>query len=160
MLRRRLDYSAPTPMLRMAVDAATFRPVAVGADRLTPDHLPALLDLYAGYAGNAFHPDQLATGVFYGVRDGARLLAAAGTQVVSTRFGIAAVGNVFTRPVARGRGLGPAVTGAVVAELLAGPCREAILNVAAANEAAVRVYSRLGFRVHSRHYEGTATLRA
>jgi ribosomal protein S18 acetylase RimI-like enzyme len=161
LLRRHLAYPAPTPMLRMAVDATTFRaPAAVGADRLGPDDLPALLDLYDGYAGSAFHPDQLAPGVFYGVRDGRRLLAAAGTHVVSGRRGIAAVGNIYTRPEARGRGLGGAVTGAVVGELLAGPCRDAVLNVAAANEPAIRVYTRLGFRTHCRHYEGIASHRA
>jgi len=159
VLRRRFDLPAPAPMLRMAVDSETFRPAGTGADRLTPDDLPALLDLYAGYAGSAFQPDQLANGVFYGVRDGTSLLAAAGTHVVSARFGIAAVGNVFTRPVVRGRSLGVAVAGAVVAELLAGPCRDAILNVGAANEHAARVYTRLGFQVHCRHYEGKGTLR-
>jgi GNAT superfamily N-acetyltransferase len=100
------------------------------------DDLPALLDLYPGYRDNAFQPDQLAGGVFYGVRDGGCLVAAAGTQVTSARYGIAAVGSIFTRPEARRRGFGAAVTSAVVAELLAGFCRDAILNVAAANEPA------------------------
>ena len=98
--------------------------------------------------------------MFYGLRDGARLIAAAGTHVVSRRRGIAAVGNIYTRPEARGRGFGRAVTGAVVAELLAGPCRDAVLNVAAANEPAIRVYTRPGFWTHCRHYEGAATRRA
>jgi ribosomal protein S18 acetylase RimI-like enzyme len=156
VLRESFDYPTPTPMHRMAVDADSFRPVSVGADRLGADDLPALLDLYAGYAGNAFQPE---TGVFYGVREGTQLLAAAGTQVLSARHGIAAVGNVFTRPEARGRGLGAAVTSAVVAELLAGPCSDAILNVADANVPARRVYERLGFTTHCRHYEGVAMLR-
>ncbi len=159
-LRRHFDYSAPTPMLRMAVDAESFRPVTGGAARLTPEDLPALLDVYSAYSGNAFQADQLAGGVFYGVRDGALLVAAGGTQVTSARYGIAAVGNIYTRPEARGRGLASAVTSAVVAELLGGFCRNAILNVAAANEPAIRVYTRLGFRTHCRHYEGAATLRA
>ncbi len=144
-LRRHFDYSAPTPMLRMAVDAESFRPVTGGAARLTPEDLPALLDVYSAYSGNAFQAD---------------LVAAGGTQVTSTRYGIAAVGNIYTRPEARGRGLASAVTRAVVAELLGGFCRNAILNVAAANEPAIRVYTRLGFRTHCRHYEGAATLRA
>jgi GNAT superfamily N-acetyltransferase len=155
-LRRRFEYPDPTPMLRMAVDAASFRPAGGGADRLTTEDLPALVDLYAGYPTSAFQPDQVALGVFYGVRDGARLLAAGGTHIVSARYGIAAVGSIFTRPEARGRGLAGAVTGAVVAELLSGYCREAILNVAAANEPAGRVYTRLGFQTHCPHYEGLA----
>jgi predicted GNAT family acetyltransferase len=47
----------------------------------------------------------------------------------------------------------------VVADLLAGSCQDAILNVAVANEPAIRVYSRLGFRTHCQHFEGLATLR-
>jgi len=159
VLRQRYDYSSPTPMLRMVVDAAEFRPVTGRAVRLTPNDLAALTDLYAAYPGNAFQADQLATGVFYGVRDGGRLLAAAGTQVVSARYGIAAVGNIFTSPEARGHGLAAATTSAVVAELLGGDCREAILNVASANAPAIHVYTRLGFRTHCQHFEGVATLR-
>jgi ribosomal protein S18 acetylase RimI-like enzyme len=159
-LRQCYEYRSPTHMQRMAVDSASFRPVAASAERLTPDDLPTLADLYEGYPGNAFQPDQLATGVFYGVHHGARLVAAAGTQVMSTRYGIAAVGNIFTRPEARGRGLASATTSAVVAELLGGACRDAILNVAIANEPAIHVYRRLGFETHCRHYEGIATLRS
>ena len=95
--------------------------------------------------------------MFYGVWDGSRLLAAAGTHVVSARYGIAAIGSIFTHPTARGRGLAGVVTGAVVAELLAGDCRDAILNVAQSNEPARRVYNRLGFREHCPHFEGMAS---
>ena len=158
VLRLRFDY-APTPMQRMAVDAASFRPVAEGAERLGPDDLPALLDLYSAYSGHAFQPDQLAHGVFYGFRNGKQLLAAAGTQTTSDRSRIAAVGNIFTRPEARGRGIAATVTSAVVADLLGGRYLDAILNVAVANEPAIRVYTRLGFRTHCQHYEGLATLR-
>jgi hypothetical protein len=59
---------------------------------------------------------------------GARLVAAAGAQVVSARYGIAAVGNIFARPEVRRLGFASATTSAVVAELLAGSCRDAILS--------------------------------
>jgi ribosomal protein S18 acetylase RimI-like enzyme len=157
-VRRHFDY-APTTMLRMAVNAGSFRPIDGVAERLGPNDLADLLDLYSGYDGNAFHPDQLALGVFYGIRDGARLLAAGGTHVASARSRIAAVGNIFTHPEARGHGLAAAVTSAVVADLLAGSCQDAILNVAVANEPAIRVYTRLGFRTHCHHFEGLARLR-
>jgi GNAT superfamily N-acetyltransferase len=158
-LRRRLTYAEPMPMLRMAVDHASFRPPAglATADRLGPRDLPALTDLYLAYPGNAFNSDQLTAGVFYGVREGQRLLAATGTHVVSPRYGIAAVGSIFTRPEARGRGLAVATTSAVVTELLAAGCRDAILNVAQDNAPARRVYAQLGFREHGRHYEGMAS---
>jgi RimJ/RimL family protein N-acetyltransferase len=159
-LHQRYDYPSPTRMLRMAADASSFEPGAGGADRLAPDDVPALLELYSTYPGNAFQPDQVASGIFYGVREGTRVIAAAGTHVASRRYGIAAVGNIFTSPEARGLGFASAVTSAVVAELLRNGCREVILNVAIDNEAAIHVYTRLGFRTHCRHYEGMATLRA
>lgn len=150
-------------MWRMATDAATFLPPA-GTDaplaRLGPDDLPALLDLYAEYPENAFNADQLLNGVFYGVRDGAALLAAGGTHVTAARYGLAAVGNIYTRPAARGRGHARALTAAIVGDLLDGGCRDVILNVAVANAPAQRVHRRLGFREHCRYWEGSGELRA
>ena len=156
-------------MVRMATDAATFRPPPVeaarppaGVERLTFADLPALRDLYAEYPGNAFNDDQLAAGVFYGVRgvpgDGG-LLAAGGTHVTAAEYGIAAIGNIYTRPRARGLGYAAAITAAVTADLLAGPYRDVILNVAVANEPAARLYRGLGFREHCRYQEGRAVRR-
>jgi ribosomal protein S18 acetylase RimI-like enzyme len=150
-------------MLRLVVTPRGFRrpdEPAIVAERLAPGDLDALLDLYRDYPESAFNPDQLADGVFYGVRDGrGHLLAAAGTHVLSRRFNVAAVGNVFTRDGARGRGYGRAVTAAVAAELLDDLCREVILNVAPENGPARRVYERLGFRVHCRYWEGMVARR-
>ncbi len=143
-------------MLRMIVTARTFRPPdgkIAAVERLTPDDLPALLDLYASYGANAFNADQLTHGLFYGVRDGEAIVAAGGTHAVAAPYRIAAVGNIFTRPDARGRGYASTITAAVVGDLLGGPCDDVILNVAAANEVAVRMYARLGFREHCRYWE-------
>ena len=151
--------SDPQAMLRMAVDAASFRPLAArvaGVERLGSADLPALLDLYAGYTLSAFNADQFASGVFYGVRAGdvgGEIVAAGGTHVLAARYGIAAIGSVYTRPEARGRGYASAITAAVTAELLAGPYRDVILNVAVANEPAARIYRRLGYREHCRYRE-------
>jgi ribosomal protein S18 acetylase RimI-like enzyme len=149
-------------MLRMAVSGATFiRPTGtpIPVARLGDADLQPLLDLYADYPDSAFTPDQLAHGVFYGVYEGGRLLAAGGTHVVAPQYGIAAVGNVYTAPEARGRGLGGAVAAAVTADLLAGPCRDVILNVVATNEPAVRIYRRLGFAEHCPYVEARAVLK-
>lgn len=147
----------PQAMLRLAADPQTFRPPDVpepAVERLGTDDLPALLDLYASFQGNAFKPDQLLLGPFYGVRQGRALLAAGGTHAVGARYRIGAVGNFYTRPEVRGRGYGTAVVAAIVGELLAGPCRDVILNVSAANMVAQRLYRRLGFRVHCDYLEG------
>lgn len=151
-------------MCRLALDAASFRPLPRRPElaRLGPDALVPLQALYADYSASAFTDDQLTTGVFYGVYDPAqpgRLLAAGGTHLVAPRYGIAAVGNLYTRPEARGRGYASAITSAVVADLLAGSCRDVILNVAADNTGARRVYERLGFYEHCRYREARATRR-
>jgi ribosomal protein S18 acetylase RimI-like enzyme len=161
-LSARYDVADLHPMVRMAVDRKTFQPPdpLPAADRLGAPDCRALLDLYASYPESAFTPDMLDLGVFYGVREDGRLLAAAGTHVVGRRGGIAAVGNIYVRPEARGLGLGRAVTARTAAELLDGPCRDVILNVAVDNEPAQRLYRRLGFREHCRYLEGMATSRA
>ena len=150
-------------MARMAVAAAAFRPLTGRVpvpERLGPADLPALLDLYAAYPDSAFNADQLASGPFYGFRDGATLVAGGGIHVRAARHGIAAVGNIYTRPGYRGRGYGASVTAAVVADLLAAGCRDIILNVAAANATARRLYARLSFREHCRYWEGRVARRA
>ena len=70
--------------------------------------------------GSAYQPEQLASGVFYGVREGGRLVAAAGTTWSGARPNRRARQRL-TRPEARGRGCALAASAAVAAELLAGP---------------------------------------
>ena len=86
----------------------------------------------------------LAGGVFCGARSGGRLVASAGTHVLSDLRGVAAVGAVYTEPTERSRGLGRAVTSAVVRRVLD---RVPIvgLNVTVANVAARRIYDSIGF---------------
>lgn len=147
----------PTEMQRMALTAATFRPPAARLHeivRLSLDDLAALRRLYAAYPANAFTADQLRFGVFYGVRDGSAIVAAGGTHALGPRAGIAAVGNIFVQPQARGRGYGQALTATIVRDLLHANYRDVILNVAVANAPAIRIYEALGFRAHCRYWEG------
>lgn len=144
-------------MLRMTVSAATFQRQGAPSSqamRLERGDLAALRRLYLHYGGNAFNDDQFIHGVFYGICDGDEIVAAGGTHAMATRYGIAAIGNIFTRPDLRGRGLGQAVVAALVADLLDGACRDVILNVSAANDVARRSYTRLGFRAHCHYWEG------
>ena len=104
--------------------------------------LTALFDADPGAV--FFLPHMLDDGAFVGVRSEGRLVAAAGTHVLSERFGVAAIGAVYTAPSARGQGLGRAVTAAVARHLR--PRVTTIgLNVAAANAAARRIYASIGF---------------
>jgi predicted GNAT family acetyltransferase len=82
---------------------------------------------------------------FVGVWEDGRLVASAGTHVASRDYGVAAVGAVITRPSHRGRGLGARVMAAICRQL-AGDYPLIGLNVEVANEPALRLYDRLGFR--------------
>ncbi len=96
-------------------------------------------------------PEAVAAGVYYGVRRGTRLIAAAGTHVISATYGLAAVGNVFTHREHRGQGYAKIVTSAVTAELLR-MLPEVVLNVRADNPPALAAYRALGYREHT-HFE-------
>jgi len=151
----------PIQMWRMALRPQMrpdrFRPAPDACVPLTPDHADQLAALYAQGEGNAFDPKQVAEGAFHGVFEGGRLIAAAGTHLVSPTYSVAAVGNVFTHPDYRGLGYGTAVTSAVVTELRRRGIRDIVLNVDRRNEAAVRIYQRLGFERRCSFFEGTAT---
>ena len=143
---------APAPMVRMVVDRDTFRPVvghAVRLDQGDTGHLNRLYQL--GF--NAYLPDQaVSSGIYYGVRRGTRLIAAAGTHVISPQWGVAAVGNVYTHREYRGQGLSKVVTSAVTADLLE-QCSTVVLNVRADNPPALAVYRALGYREHTEFEE-------
>jgi ribosomal protein S18 acetylase RimI-like enzyme len=150
----------PVEMLRMAVTSATLvvpqsAPLA-RVELLRPADLDALGALYRMYPGSVFRPDLLEQGIFCGVKEGDRLVAAGGTHVLAAGYGVAVLGNIFTHPAARGQGLATAVTARLVTDLLARGCPDVVLNVHASNDVAIRVYTRLGFRIHSRYLTGQA----
>ena len=97
--------------------------------------------------------------MFYGVAVEGRLVAAAGTHLVSPTYGVAAVGNVFTHPNYRCRGYGTVTIGAVVAELVRLGIRDIVLNVNQSNGDAIRIYEKLGFERYCAFLEGPAVLR-
>ena len=146
------DLDRPQSLLRMAVDADGFSPFPGAAERLLPSDVDALNRLYQLGFGAGFPPAVLREGVYYGIRAGGRLVAAAGTHVVSPAYGIAVVGNVMTHADYRGRGYAKIVTCAVTRDLLDVVPRVA-LNVYAENTPAVAAYSRLGYREHCRLVE-------
>ena len=142
-------------MWRMALHADNFKPADFShATPLDESHLPALTAMYRGSHGNAFAPYQLEQGVFYGFFEDGELVSAAGTHVVAPQYGAAAVGNVYTRPQYRGKGLAQQVTSAVCAHLLAQNL-DVVLNVEQSNAAAIHIYKKLGFTAHCPFWEGT-----
>jgi GNAT superfamily N-acetyltransferase len=134
-------------MQRMFLRPENFTPAQGPVERLGPRHVSQLQDLYRWYGDVAFAPYQLEQGVFYGVREGGRLVATAGTHLASRTYGLGIVGNVFTHTDYRGKGLATICTSAVIEELLS-QSLDVVLNVGQTNEAASGVYRRLGFQVH------------
>lgn len=127
------------------LDPAALPPVDSRVEPLGPADLADIETLYDADPGAVFFlPHMLEDDAFVGVRDDGRLVATAGTHVVSETRGVAAIGAVYTAPSHRARGLGRAVTTAVARRLL--PRVATIgLNVAAANTSARHIYESIGF---------------
>jgi GNAT superfamily N-acetyltransferase len=140
------------PMIRMWVDRATFRPVPGAAVRLVPADVGDLNRLYNLGFTSWLPAESIASGIYYGVRQGGRLIAAAGTHVVSRDARLAVVGNVMTHRDFRGRGYAKLTTGAVTQELLRF-CDQVVLNVRSDNPPAVAAYRTLGYAEHVRFEE-------
>jgi RimJ/RimL family protein N-acetyltransferase len=139
-------------MVRMSVDRASFRPYPSDVRRLLPAEIGDLNRLYQLGFASWLPSTAIADGVYYGVRVGGRLVAAAGTHVIGRDIRLAVVGNVLTHTEYRGRGFATATTGAVTAELLRS-CDQVVLNVRADNPPALQAYRRLGYREHVRFEE-------
>lgn len=142
-------------MLRMRVSRQSFRPVEGPAVKLSPVDIVDLNRLYGlGFSG-WLPSEAIATGVYYGVRVAGRLVAAAGTHVISPSAQMAAVGNVMTHADFRGRGFAKLTTSAVTQELMR-TCRDVVLNVRADNPPAIAAYQALGYSEYCRFEERLA----
>ena len=144
------------PMWRMVLEPAHFNPTHTQCARLSDEHTGSLTQLYASSGIDAFDPAQVSQGEFWGIHENGRLIAAAGTHLVSPTYGVAAVGNVFTQTDYRGRGFGAATTSAVVVALLQRGISDIVLNVSQSNHTAIHLYEKLGFKRHCPFFEGPA----
>ena len=139
-------------MVRMWVDRAHFKPYPATVQRLLPVEIGELNRLYQLGFASWLPATAIADGVYYGMRVNGRLVAAAGTHVISSTARLAVVGNVLTHTDYRGRGFATAVTGAVTTELLR-TCDQVVLNVRADNPPAINAYRHLGYSEHARFEE-------
>lgn len=144
------------PMWRMVLEPASFQPRNGDCVRLTPAHSSQLTELYSLGGGIGFSATQIQYGVFFGIFVERKLIAVAGTHLISANYGVAAIGNVFTHPDFRGQGYGTLTSNAVVSELLGIGIPDIILNVAQDNASAVHIYERLGFKNYCPFFEGPA----
>ena len=159
MSREFYRWDETMSMWRMVLRSGRFPGAEGNCIRLVPHQAGQITELYTLGGGVAFSPEQIERGVFYGILEHDRLIAVAGTHVISPTYGVAAVGNVFTHPAHRGRGFGTSTTSSVVSELLEHGIRDIILNVSQSNAAAIRIYERLGFERYCPFLEGPASAR-
>jgi hypothetical protein len=131
VLERYFRIAQQTEMARMLVTEASFEPAPAITDghvriaRLHSAHARAINRLYNTEGAPTFYSaNHIENGYYHGIYYDGRLVAVAGTHVVSPEEGVAVVGNVFTHPRYRGRGYATLATGAVTAALLK-HCRDA-----------------------------------
>jgi ribosomal protein S18 acetylase RimI-like enzyme len=157
LLGKRLQVEKELIMFRMILRPEAFSGIPAGeVAALTSADQTAIETLFADYPDqpDAYHPRQLHDRPFWGIWEGDELVSVAGFHIISEWAGIAAVGNVFTRPDRRGTGLGTRATGALVQDLLDSGFETIVLNVSRENQAAIRCYSKLGFEPHCQYHEG------
>lgn len=142
-------------MVRMGLQRRDYEPVSQDdrVERLGHRDTAAIMELYEHYPDNFFEAYQLETGLYFGIREGGRLVSMGGVHVLSEEHDVAVIGNMVTHSEYRGEGLATMVTARLVEEsfdrvsLLA-------LNVGRDNEPAVRLYERFGFESNNVFYEG------
>jgi GNAT superfamily N-acetyltransferase len=117
--------------------------------RLTTTDAPAMVELATLTEPGPFRKRTHELGIFYGVFEGNRLMSMAGQR---TRVpGYVEVSAVCTHPDARGKGYARTLMMAVMDEIRSGG-QTPFLHSWAYNEAAIRVYTDLGFVLrHSMH---------
>ena len=149
---------APPPGWKMLRDGTMYQMICFDAElpdsaalapgaeivRLTPEDVPAMVELAHLTEPGPFNIRTPELGTFFGVKWDGRLVAMAGERLRLPQF--VEISAVCTHPDARGRGYGSALTATVVRHIR-GNGRTPILHLFAANQAALRVYSGLGFTV-------------
>lgn len=160
VLRRYYRLANQQPMIRMAVRRDQFNPVVSQHTAvLSGIDIRKVNGLYSSESGPSYYiPEHIDNGVYRGVVEEGRLVAIAGTHVVSRQEGVAVVGNVFTHPGFRGKGYATATTSAVT-ETLLDYCDHVVLTVDPNNFAAVAAYARLGYREVCQLVEASAARR-
>lgn len=161
VLTRYFELEQRQTMIRMEVTPENFQPAPpiYGIRRLAGRDVREINALYRTDGVPSFYSSrQIEDSVYFGAEREGRLVAVAGTHVISAESGIAVIGNVYTHPRHRGQHLAQSVTSGV-AERLLQTCGEVVLSVDPTNSPAVRAYERLGFTEVARLVEGAAVRR-
>ncbi len=160
VLREVYRLSNQQPMIRMGVTRDAFRPVdSIPAHALSGIDIRRINGLYGSDGSSSYYvPEHIDAGVYRGVVVDGRLVAVAGTHVVSEQEHVAVVGNVFTHPSYRGHGYATSATSAVTEALLE-YCDHVVLTVDPVNTPAVAAYTRLGYAEVCQLVEASAARR-
>ncbi|GAB3921893.1 GNAT family N-acetyltransferase [Microlunatus endophyticus] len=110
--------------------------------RLGSGDVPAMLDLAGRTKPGPFLPRTVELGVYFGVRDGDRLVAMAGERLQPP--GWSEISGVCSDPDYRGRGLARLLVETVADEIRARGARP-FLHVVEGNDTAIRLYRSMGF---------------
>lgn len=104
----------------------------------------------------AFDMDMLSDGYYCGLRIDGKLVAMAGTHIASKAASVAAMGNVSVHPDYRRHGYGGLVSQVVTEALLNDEFELVVLSVRQNNQAANKIYRRLGYKPMCTLIEGIA----
>jgi ribosomal protein S18 acetylase RimI-like enzyme len=103
---------------------------------------------FTPYPGSPFEPALLADHIALVAEEDGEAVGTVYSNLSSPHFGF--VFGLYTRPPARGRGVGRALMRSIAATLRDEGRRYVVLSVDAPNEAARAFYDRLGFVDHAR----------
>jgi ribosomal protein S18 acetylase RimI-like enzyme len=127
--------------------------------RLGPGDADEAMAFYAvSYPTTVFEPVTLERGPYTAIRDARGIAAIAGVHVYAPGMRVASLGNIATRPDARGLGHGRRVT-AAMCRLLAPEIDVIGLNVRGDNTAAIACYHAVGFAPRHHYDEWVFTAR-
>lgn len=157
--RHALELLGHNRKMALAAPVAGPRDTATDDDitRLGPADAGEAVAFYAAsYPASYFEPVNLERGPYLAIRDGRGLAAVAGVHVYSPVKRVASLGNIATRPDARGRGLARRVT-AALCRLLQREIDVIGLNVRADHASAIACYRGVGFEIRQAFDEWRVT---
>lgn len=120
----------------------SVRRTHITSRKLTPEDVPAMLELATLTEPGPFRQRTIELGEFHGIFDSGRLVSMAGQRLHLNHF--VEISAVCTHPDARGRGYARSLMSLVVEEILQ-RAKIPFLHSFADNYPAIRVYESLGF---------------
>jgi ribosomal protein S18 acetylase RimI-like enzyme len=143
--------------LKMGLASPVTAPADPEVIALGPEHAAEAVRFYAeSYPASYFEPVNLTRGPYVAIRDDRGIAAIAGVHVYSRVLRVASLGNIATRPDARGRGHARRAT-AALCHLLQAEVDIIGLNVRSDNAPAIACYRAVGFEVRHSYDEWRVT---